>query len=377
MGLVYRLFARPFLALQDSEKVHLRTLKLLRILCSNPLTRLPLRVLYKPKKSLNLNLFNQDYAHPFGLAAGMDKKAEALIGWETIGLGFIEIGGITQLEQEGNPKPRMFRSSSSKSLVNRMGFNNPGSEKMSTTLKKHFEKHGKPGVPLWINLGKSKLTPLDESHVDYSTTFERLWEYGDVFVINVSSPNTPNLRELQNDESLAKIINSCQAINEKLASKHNSSIKPILVKIAPELNDQQLEMVVNTAMSCNCDGIVATNTTTSRPKPDSNSEKLVFDQKGGMSGKPLSNKSTDFIKRIYSLTEGKWPIIGVGGIMNSEDAWEKITAGASLIQAYSGFVFEGAGLTKSVVNGLSKKLKQHGLTNISEAVGLSHKMGSE
>ena len=130
-------------------------------------------------------------------------------------------------------------------------------------------------------------------------------------------------------------------------------------------------------MSCNCDGIVATNTTTSRPKPVSNSEQLVFEQKGGMSGKPLADKSTDFIKRIYSLTEGKWPIIGVGGIMNSEDAWEKITAGASLIQAYSGFVFEGAGLTKSVVNGLSKKLKQHGLSNISEAVGLSHKMGSE
>ena len=326
---------------------------------------------------MNTTLFGQDYPHPFGLAAGMDKKAEALIGWETIGLGFIEVGGITQHEQDGNPKPRMFRSSSSRSLVNRMGFNNPGSQKMASTLENHYKKHGKPSVPLWINLGKSKITPLEESHIDYSTTFKLLWQYGDVFVINVSSPNTPNLRELQNDESLAKIINSCQEINQELANKNKSSTKPILVKIAPELNDLQLEMVVNTAMSCGCDGIVATNTTISRPNTESKSEQQIFDQQGGLSGRPLTNKSTDFIKKIYSLTDGNWPIIGVGGIMGCDDAWDKITAGASLIQAYSGFVFEGAGLTKSVVNGLSKKLKQHGLSDISEAVGLSHKNGSE
>ena len=377
MGLVFRLFARPILALQDSEKAHMRALKLLRIICSNPFTRLPLKILYNPKKKLNTTLFGQDYSHPFGLAAGMDKKAEALIGWETIGLGFIEVGGITQHEQDGNPKPRMFRSSSSRSLVNRMGFNNPGSQKMASTLENHYKKHGKPSVPLWINLGKSKITPLEESHIDYSTTFKLLWQYGDVFVINVSSPNTPNLRELQNDESLAKIINSCQEINQELANKNKSSTKPILVKIAPELNDRQLEMVVNTAMSCGCDGIVATNTTISRPNTESKSEQQIFDQQGGLSGRPLTNKSTDFIKKIYSLTDGNWPIIGVGGIMGCDDAWDKITAGASLIQAYSGFVFEGAGLTKSVVNGLSKKLKQHGLSDISEAVGLSHKNGSE
>lgn len=377
MGLVFRLFARPILALQDSEKAHMRALKLLRIICSNPFTRLPLKILYNPKKKLNTTLFGQDYSHPFGLAAGMDKKAEALIGWETIGLGFIEVGGITQHEQDGNPKPRMFRSSSSRSLVNRMGFNNPGSQKMASTLENHYKKHGKPSVPLWINLGKSKITPLEESHIDYSTTFKLLWQYGDVFVINVSSPNTPNLRELQNDESLAKIINSCQEINQELANKNKSSTKPILVKIAPELNDLQLEMVVNTAISCGCDGIVATNTTISRPNTESKSEQQIFDQQGGLSGRPLTNKSTDFIKKIYSLTDGNWPIIGVGGIMGCDDAWDKITAGASLIQAYSGFVFEGAGLTKSVVNGLSKKLKQHGLSDISEAVGLSHKNGSE
>ena len=373
MGLAFRLFGRPFLALQDSEKAHSRAIKLLKFFSSNPLTRVPMRLLYNPRKTIPIKFLGSDYKHPFGLAAGMDKKAEAIRGWETLGLGFIEIGGITELEQEGNQKPRMFRSNTSKSLVNRMGFNNPGSEKTALQLKMYFEKFGRPKVPLWINLGKSKLTPLEESSSDYSTTFERLWIYGDVFVINVSSPNTPNLRELQNDEELAKIINACQEVNEKLASQYQSNKKPILVKIAPELDDVQLKLVVNTAMKNGCDGIVATNTTTSRPEPNSNSDIKAFAETGGMSGEPLNHLSTEFIKRIYQFSNGEWPIIGVGGIMNADDAWEKITAGATLIQAYSGFVFEGAGLTKSIVNGLIKKLNQHGLSSIEEAVGLSHK----
>lgn len=373
MGLGFRLFARPLLALQDSERAHSRALKLLRIFSSNPLTRAPMSFLYKPRKTVPISFLGTKYDNPLGLAAGMDKKAEALRGWESLGLGFIEIGGITQLEQEGNPKPRMFRSNSSKSLVNRMGFNNPGSEKTAIHLKKHFAKYGRPKVPLWVNLGKSKLTPLDKAADDYSNTLQLLWEYADVFVINVSSPNTPNLRELQNDEELAKIINACQKVNQRLAEKYNSDAKSILVKIAPELGDEQLRLVVNTAINNGCDGIVATNTTTSRPESNSKNEEKVFAQIGGMSGKPLTNISTEFIKKIYRLTDGKWPIIGVGGIMNADDAWEKITAGASLIQAYSGFVFEGAGLTKSVVHGLQKKLVQHGLSSLEEAVGLSHK----
>ena len=373
MGLAFRLFGRPFLALQDSEKAHSRAIKLLKLFSSNPLTRVPMRLLYNPKKTIPVKFLGTDYKHPFGLAAGMDKKAEAIRGWETLGLSFIEIGGITELEQEGNQKPRMFRSNTSKSLVNRMGFNNPGSEKTALQLKRHFDKYGRPNVPLWINLGKSKLTPLEQSSSDYSNTFERLWIYGDVFVINVSSPNTPNLRELQNDEELAKIINACQEVNEKLASQNQCNKKPILVKIAPELDDVQLKLVVNTAMANGCDGIVATNTTTSRPEPNSNSDMKTFAETGGMSGEPLKQLSTEFIKKIYHFSNGEWPIIGVGGIMNADDAWDKITAGATLIQAYSGFVFEGAGLTKSIVNGLVKKLNQHGLSSLEEAVGLSHK----
>tara|TARA_B100001564_G_C20660647_1_gene681355 strand:- start:485 stop:1621 length:1137 start_codon:yes stop_codon:yes gene_type:complete len=374
MGLGFRLFARPIIALQDSERAHSRALKLLKLFSSNPLTRIPMRILFKPKKKIPITFLGTTYDHPLGLAAGMDKKAEALRGWENLGLGFIEIGGVTELEQQGNPKPRMFRSDSSNALVNRMGFNNPGSEKTAQNLKKHFDKFGRPNVPLWVNLGKSKLTPLDKSSDDYSTTFMRLWDYGDVFVINVSSPNTPNLRELQNDDELAKIISACQKINKKMSQEKNSNLKPILVKIAPELDDVQLKLVVNTAMKSGCDGIVATNTTTTRPVPNSKSEEKVFSQKGGMSGKPLKKLSTEFIKKIYLMTDGKWPIIGVGGIMSADDAWEKITAGATLIQAYSGFVFEGAGLTKSIVKGLQKKLDIHGLSSLQDAVGLSHKI---
>ena len=210
----------------------------------------------------------------------------------------------------------MFRSGTSKSLVNRMGFNNPGSEKTAANLKRHFDKFGRPNVPLWINLGKSKLTPLDKSAEDYSTTFKRLWIYGDVFVINVSSPNTPNLRELQNDEELSKIITVCQEVNKKMATEHKTDSKPILVKIAPELDDNQLKLVVKTAIASGCDGIVATNTTTTRPEANSITEEKIFGQKGGMSGKPLNEISTEFIKKIYQITDGNWPIIGVGGIMN-------------------------------------------------------------
>ena len=209
MGIGYRVFLRPALRIQDSEKAHGRALTMLKLFSANPLSRAILSMLYRPRKKLPIRCFGQEYIHPFGNAAGLDKKAEALRGWETIGLSFIEIGGVTEHQQNGNPKPRMFRASSSRSLVNRMGFNNPGSVNVATQLKKHFLRHGSPNVPLWANLGKSKITPLDQAPSDYAATMDRLWEYCDTFVINVSSPNTPNLRELQHDDALESIIKAC------------------------------------------------------------------------------------------------------------------------------------------------------------------------
>ena len=372
---MYRLFARPMLRFQDSEKAHSRTIFMLKVMSSNFLTRKLLSLLYLSRKKLPVNVFGLDFKHPFGLAAGMDKRAEALLGWESIGLSFTEIGGVTMFEQEGNSKPRMFRSDSKKALINRMGFNNPGSERIREKLSKHYLKRGKPKIPLWINLGKSKLTENKDAHVDYSTTMKRLWKFGDVFVINVSSPNTPNLRDLQNQDDLKRIIDSCMDVNKSEAKNVDNVMKPVLIKIAPDMVKEQLESIVKTALDSGCSGIIATNTTISRPTNLTSKEASIFSETGGMSGKPLQELSTDFISMVYGMTEGKIPIVGVGGIMNAEDAWEKIISGASLLQAYSGFVFEGPSLSKSIVNGLSKKLKENGLSTIQEAVGLKHRNG--
>ena len=372
MGLGYSIFAKPLLAVQDSEKAHGRALKILRLMVSNPVTRGTLSILYKPSKQVPTSVFGTDFSNPFGIAAGMDKRAEALRGWETLGLGFMEIGGITMLEPLGNPKPRMFRAGKSRALVNRMGFNNPGSEKTALQLDKHFSKYGRPKIPLWINLGKSKLTELEDAADDYSTTMQRLWKYGDLFVINVSSPNTPNLRELQKDDDLKKIIESCKSVNDSQSATHGKPAKPILVKISPDVDDDQLIAIVNTARSNGCSGIIASNTTTSRPNAVAGKEQKVFAQTGGMSGIPVQSKSTEMISKIYKMTNGEFPIVGVGGIMSGEDAWQKICAGASLIQAYSGFVFEGASLTKQVVNGIEMKMRQNGFTSLEEAIGSAH-----
>ncbi len=367
MGVLYRWFGRPLLRLQDSERAHLRSLKLLRFLSNNPLSRTMLRMAYKPRKGIEVEVFGQRYKHPFGLAAGMDKNAVSLRGWETTGLGFIEIGGVTQHKQDGNTRPRMFRADKTQALVNRMGFNNQGSQQISENLLKHFKKYGSPNVPLWVNLGKSKTTPLEDAHTDYATTMKLLWPFTDVFVVNVSSPNTPNLRELQKDEGLIKILDACHQVNTEMDAK--GSGKPILVKVAPDLTDEQLEHFVHTSRSNGASGIVLSNTTLVRPQGKNSKEVKVFEETGGLSGRPLFDRSTEMIRIVNRLTNGEWPIVGVGGIMSADDAWKKINAGATLLQAYSGFVFEGPSLTKTVVNGLHRKLRDHGYSTLIDAVG--------
>ena len=322
-------------------------------------------MIYKPKNQLQTSCFGLDFTHPFGLAAGMDKRAEALRGWDSIGLAFAEIGGVTMLEQGGNPKPRMFRHGRDRALVNRMGFNNPGSEKIAQSL----HKAGNQRIPIWANLGKSKRTPLDEAKDDYATSLKRLWPFIDLFVINVSSPNTPGLRDLQHGDHLKGILTACQQANRLCSEQHNASEKPLLIKVAPDLTTDELNSIIDMAMSCGIDGIVATNTTLQRP----NENHKVYTEQGGCSGAPLRQQSTEMIRHIYAYTNGTLPIVGVGGIMNADDAWEKITAGATLIQAYAGFVFEGPGLTKAIVNGLHKRMKASGFSSISEAIGSANK----
>ena len=369
MGVGYRWFGRPLLRFQDSEKAHGRSIAMLRTMSGNPLTRSVLRWMYKPRASLPVELFGHTYVHPFGLAAGMDKNAKALLGWEATGLSFVEIGGVTMLEQGGNPKPRMFRAPHAQALVNRMGFNNDGSEKIRDALKQHITKHGRPKIPIWVNLGKSKITPLEDAPNDYATTFQRLWVHGDVFVVNVSSPNTPNLRELQGDDGLLSILARCDEVNARMAAEQQSKRKPVLVKVAPDMTDEQLVHIAKTAKAAGADGIVVSNTTVERPPNPHATDASIFAQQGGLSGQPLKERSTAMISTVRSAVGDEWPIIGVGGISTADDAWEKIAAGATLVQAYSAFVFEGPALTKIIVNGLAKRLKSSPYTRISEVVG--------
>ena len=355
MGIGYKLLARPILSLQNSEKAHGRAITGLKITSWFILTRLLLRILYKPK-IVKTEVFDLEFSNPLGLAAGMDKKAEAMRGWENLGFGFIEVGGITQQKQSGNPKPRMFRDMKQGALINRMGFNNPGNDEMST----HLQSTYKPKIPVFLNVGKSKTTSLENAHLDYADTVKKCGDFVDGFVINVSSPNTPNLRDLQKDEDLARIINEV---------KKYSSNKPVLVKISPDLEDNQIKSIVNTARELNCSGIIATNTTTSRPSAGG-----IMDETGGLSGSPLRDRSTEVIRLIADHTDGDWPIIGVGGISNSNDAWEKISNGASLVQLYSSLVFQGPAVIKDIVNGIDKKMKLEGYEKLSDVVGSARRI---
>ncbi len=370
MGKFFRIGARPILAIQDSEKAHNRAIRKIRILGKWKSTRFLLSTLFGSPK-LNVERFGIKFSNPVGLAAGMDKKAECLNSWEAFGFGFAEVGGITSHEQEGNPRPRMFRHWKSRTLINRMGFNNDGADKTAERMSVLKEKNCWPKIPIAINLGKSKITDNDNAAEDYCASIDKLWKFGDFFVINISSPNTPNLRDLQTDENLSKLLQKCIEKNLQCSKKYLETEKPILVKVAPDLDDEQLALIARTARSCGLSGIVATNTTIERPELNSKKGKKFISEKGGLSGDYLSRRSTEVIRLIYQETEGQLPIIGVGGISNAEDAWEKIINGACLIQFYSAFVFEGPSVTKSIVKGLKKKLKQHSLDTLDQAVGMA------
>ncbi len=354
------------MGLFGSETLHSISLKNIRI-GSLPGLRALLRGMYR-SPAVQSEIMGLSFENPVGMAAGMDKKGSNISNWENVGFGWIEIGGVTFHPQDGNPKPRMFRSGKHSALINRMGFNNPGSEAMAAHLAKLKSKAKWASIPVGINLGKSKNTPNDEADMDYAGTMERLWDFADLFVVNVSSPNTPNLRELQAGSELDRILTACNDVNQRLAKDTGAKQKPILVKISPDLADEQIKVIADTALSLNCSGIVATNTTTSRP-----AEGGVMNQTGGLSGSPLRARSTEVVRVLYAHTDGKLPIVGVGGISDVESAWEKIAAGASLLQLYSALVFEGPGVMKIINKGLNRKLKEHGYKSLSEAVGHAHR----
>lgn len=316
--------------------------------------------------SLAQKLWGLEFANPVGLAAGFDKDGLAAGIWSHFGFGFAEIGTVTWRSQPGNPQPRLFRLPVDKAALNRMGFNNCGSAAMAAQLAERF-KTAKSLIPLGINLGKSKVTPLENAPLDYLGSFRALQQWGDYFVVNVSSPNTPGLRSLQDAGSLNAILDALQ--------QENQGRVPILVKIAPDLAWDAIANILEVAKIQQLAGIIATNTTISRDNLQTQvivtTGKSIHEEAGGISGLPVKSRSTEVIRFIYSETKGQLPIIGVGGIFTAADAWEKITAGASLLQVYTGWIYEGPLMVRRILIGLQEKLREQNLTSVSQAIGLA------
>ena len=336
---MYKLLLRPILFLFDPEKIHHFTFSFLKIFGSIPFATNILSALYSfehPK--LERELFGIKFKNPVGLAAGLDKDAKLIDELANIGFGFIEIGTLTPKPQAGNDKPRLFRMPEDQALINRMGFNNEGVLAAVDRLKKRNSK-----VIVGGNIGKNKITANDKAVDDYSYCFEMLYPYVDYFVVNVSSPNTPGLRELQEREPLKNLM-----LHVKQLSNLKYKPKPVLLKIAPDLTQSQLDDIIEILLSTKTDGVIATNTTISRDGLITPTETIAKIGNGGLSGKPLAKKSTEVISYLRSKLGKNYPIIGVGGIMSPDDAVEKIKAGADLIQVYTGFVYEGPAFAKSI-----------------------------
>ena len=340
---------RNFLFLFDAEKVHYFTMSALKFTLKLPLGKF----LFKKKfcledAKLERKLFGLTFKNPVGLAAGFDKNASMFNDLAYCGFGFIEIGTLTPKGQPGNDKPRLFRLKADKAILNRMGFNNDGVDVAIEKLKNRKHKD----LLIGGNIGKNKVTPNEEANNDYLIAFEKLFPYVDYFVVNVSSPNTPNLRALQDKEPLMHLLSELKNANNK---KENP--KPILLKIAPDLSDEQLDDVIEIIATTKTEGVIATNTTIERAMlstPKVEVEKLGA---GGISGKPLTKRSTEVIRYLHEKSNASFPIIGVGGIHSADDAIEKLKAGASLIQLYTGFIYEGPGLVKEI----NEKILKEGL----------------
>lgn len=340
---MYKAFIRPLLFKFDPEKVHYFTFDTIKALYKIPGIPSLVNYLFKIKDTrLEREVFGLKFKNPVGLAAGFDKNAKLYKELESLGFGFIEIGTVTPKPQPGNEKKRLFRLKEDKALINRMGFNNEGVEVVVSRLKKN------KNVLIGGNIGKNKSTPNEEAGKDYLLCFEALFNYVDYFVVNVSSPNTPNLRELQDKEPLTLLLKTLQERNFQ-----KSKPKPILLKIAPDLTDSQLLDIIDIIKSTQIAGVIATNTTISREGLQSENK----DEQGGMSGKPLRKRSTEVIRFLSEKSSNAFPIIGVGGIHTPEDAVEKLRAGASLVQLYTGFVYEGPGLIKKI----NEKILEQGL----------------
>jgi len=307
-----------------------------------PIRFLLKRSYQKKSASLHRKLWGIDFPNPVGLAAGFDKDAKHIDALACLGFGFIEIGTLTPKAQDGNPAPRLFRLPTDKALINRMGFNNGGVDAAVLRLQQRKER-----IIIGGNIGKNKITPNEEAYRDYEYNVKALHAVVDYFVVNVSSPNTPGLRELQEKAPLMDLLHKVQAVNKALPNP-----KPVLLKIAPDLTDTQLDDIIEIVAATQIDGIVATNTTIDRSQLQTPAAEVEAIGAGGLSGKPVTARSTEVIRYIHQKTNGTIPMIAVGGIFTAADAIEKLNAGASLVQVYTGFIYEGPGMVKRICNGL-------------------------
>ncbi|MEZ4795993.1 MAG: quinone-dependent dihydroorotate dehydrogenase [Flavobacteriaceae bacterium] len=344
---MYKVLIRPILFCFDPEKVHHFTFSAIRFFSKIPGFSALFKSIYSVNdKRLERELFGLTFKNPVGLAAGFDKDAKLFNELSNFGFGFIEIGTLTPKPQAGNPKKRLFRLKADSAIINRMGFNNGGVEEAVERLKRN------KGVLIGGNIGKNKVTPNENAVEDYKICFNALFDYVDYFVVNVSSPNTPNLRALQDKEPLAKLLLELVKLNkEKCHTERSRSAKPILLKIAPDLTNEQLLDIIDIVAETKIDGVIATNTTISREGLQSENREEV----GGLSGKPLTQRSTEVIKFLCEKSNKAFPIIGVGGIHTAEDALAKLNAGASLVQLYTGFIYEGPKLIKDINKAILKK----------------------
>ena len=356
--MVYK-FLRSILFWFDAEKVHHVVMESLRVLCKIGLIRMLIRFVFKPRKANQQQLMGLEFRNPVGLAAGFDKNAQYLQVLEALGFGHVEIGTVTPLPQEGNPLPRLFRLPKDEALVNRMGFNNEGVKLVAERARKwrnqeiarqnRFWKIAPPPRMLvGGNIGKNKLTPNEDAWKDYEICFNELFDAVDYFVVNVSSPNTPGLRELQEKSALKKILSHLIALNEQ-----KEDPKPILLKIAPDLEDDQVRDVADLALELKLSGLVVANTTVSRENLKTTPEELKVIGAGGVSGKPVANRTIEVLRVILVKTDGFLPVIASGGIFTAKDAFVRFGMGANLVQVWTGFVYEGPFIAKKMCEELA------------------------
>lgn len=350
MDFLYEKWARPLLFRQDSETAHERGVSAMALLGGLPPLRRALEAWHRlpEDRFRSVEAFGLKFPNAVGLAAGFDKNARAWPAAAALGFGHVEIGTVTALAQPGNPQPRMFRYPKAEAVINRMGFNNQGAEAVAARLAKQPPR-GKRLIPLGINLGKSKVTALDEAVGDYLRSFALLADHADYLVLNVSSPNTPGLRELQDASRLRELLGAVSAANRERGADR----RPLLLKIAPDLTYPQIDEVLTVIETYGFDGIIATNTTLARP-----GALAAANETGGLSGAPLRGRSTQIINYIARRTRGRLPIIGVGGITDGESAGEKLDAGATLVQVYTGMIYRGPFFAAALADGLADRQRR-------------------